>query len=60
MHPIAVDGSSALSAFLSHHQPPQPHMQAPAHTSPLFLEACHKGAAISQPRRRDAASLQLL
>lgn len=57
MHPIAVDGSSALSAFLSHHQP---HMQAPTHTSSLFPKACHKRAAISQPWWQDAASLQLI
>lgn len=42
MHSVAVDGSSVPSAFLSHHQPPQLHMQAPTRASPVLPEACQK------------------
>lgn len=43
MHPIAVDGSSALSAFLSHHQPPSPtyrhrHTLLPSSPRPVTKE----------------------
>lgn len=43
MHPIAVDGSSALRAFLSHHQPPSPtrrhrHTLLPSSPRPVTKE----------------------
>lgn len=43
MHPIAVDGSSAVRAFLSHHQPPSPtrrhrHTLLPSSPRPVTKE----------------------
>lgn len=60
MHPIAVDGSSVLSAFLSHHQPPSPtyrhqHTLVPSSPRPVTKEQlsvshCDRMQLLSQKR----------